>query len=52
MAKDEFIEEPQEGTKADMLGTGLVLVTTLVLIVAFILVEMTLGDLYGVGLFK
>jgi hypothetical protein len=51
MAKDEFIEESSEGTATDMLGTGLVLVTTLVLIVAFILIEMGLGDLYGAGLF-
>ena len=52
MAKDEFIEEPQDGAMTDMLGTGLVVVTTIVLIVAFILVEMTMGDLYGIGLFK
>ena len=35
-----------------MLGTGLVIVTTVVLVVAFILIEMTMGDLYGIGLFK
>ena len=52
MAKDEFIDEPQEGTPTDMLGTGLVIITTLVLITAFVLVEMSLGDLYGIGLFK
>jgi hypothetical protein len=52
MAKDEFIEEPLEGEQQDMLGTGLVIVTTLVLVVAFILVEMTLGNLYGIGLLK
>ena len=51
MAKDEFIEE-SEGAGTDMLGTGLVLVTTLVLIVAFILIEMALGDLYGAGMLK
>ena len=52
MARDEFLEEPQEGEQADMLGTGLVVVTTVVLIVAFVLVEMPLGGNYGVGLFK
>ena len=51
MAKDDFIEEPQEGQQTDMLGTGLVIVTTLMLIVAFILMEKALGDLYGKGLF-
>ena len=51
MAKDDFIEEPQEGQQTDMLGTGLVIVTTLMLIVAFILMEMALGDHYGKGLF-
>jgi hypothetical protein len=52
MAKDEFIEEPQEGAQTDMLGTGLVVVTTIVLITAFVLVELTMGELYGLGLFK
>ena len=52
MAKDEFIEEPQDGVRTDMLGTGLVVVTTVVLIVAFILIQMTMGDLYQIGLFK
>jgi hypothetical protein len=51
MAKDEFIEEPQEGAQSDMLGTGLVVVTTLVLIVAFILIELAFKDLYQRGLF-
>jgi hypothetical protein len=50
MAKDDFIEEPVEGSGGgDMLGTGLVIITTLVLIVAFILVEMSLAT-YGRGL--
>lgn len=51
MAKDEFIEEPQEGTGTDMLGTGLVVVTTIVLLIAFILMEMAFKDLYARGLF-
>jgi hypothetical protein len=51
MAKDEFIEEPQEGPQADLLGTGLVVVTTLVLIAAFIVMEMAYKDLYGRGIF-
>ena len=51
MAKDEFIDEPEEGAGTDMLGTGLVVVTTLVLIVAFILMEMAFKDLYGRGIF-
>jgi hypothetical protein len=51
MAKDEFIEEPQEGAQTDLLGTGLVVVTTLVLIAAFIMMEIALKDLYQRGLF-
>jgi hypothetical protein len=51
MAKDEFIEEPQEGSQTDLLGTGLVVVTTLVLIAAFIVMEMAFKDLYQRGLF-
>jgi hypothetical protein len=49
MAKDDFIEEPGEDSGSDMLGTGLVIITTLVLITAFILVEMSLAT-YGRGL--
>lgn len=52
MPKDEFVEEPQEGAQQDWLGAGLCVLTTGILIVAFILVEITLGNLYGVGLFK
>ena len=49
MAKDDFIEEPVEGSGGDMLGAGLVIVTALVLITAFILIEMSLAT-YGRGL--
>ena len=49
MAKDDFIEEPIEDSGADMLGTGLVIITTLVLITAFVLIEMSLAE-YGRGL--
>ncbi len=51
MATD-FIEEPVEGSGSDGLGTGLVVVTTIVLITAWVLVDMCLGTYGGGMLFK
>lgn len=52
MAKDEeVLDDVQEGPKNDGFVTGVVVITTLVLIAAFIIVEMALKD-YGIGLFK
>jgi len=51
MAND-FIEEPAEGPSTDGLGTGLVVVTTIVLITALVLVDMCLGTYGGGMLFK
>lgn len=51
MAND-FIEEPVEGSSSDGLGTGLVVLTTIVLLTSLVLVDMCLG-MYGGGmLFK
>ena len=49
MAKEEYLDDIEE-EPTDNLVTGLVLVTSLVLLVAFILVEMGLKE-YGRGLF-
>jgi hypothetical protein len=52
MAKDdEVLDDAQDGPKGDGFVTGVVVITTLVLIVAFILVEMALKE-HGIGLFK
>jgi hypothetical protein len=52
MAKEEeVLEEVQEGPKTDGFVTGVVVVTTLVLLVAFIIMELALKE-YGLGLFK
>jgi hypothetical protein len=50
MAKDDQYVDEVEEEGGDGLGTALVVVTTLVLIAAFILVEMALQG-YGKGLF-
>lgn len=52
MAKeDQFVDEVEETGGEDGLGTALVVCTTLVLVAAFILVEMALKG-YGAGMFK
>ena len=51
MAND-FIEEPVEGSSSDGLGTGIVVITTIVLITAFVLIDMCLGKYGGGLLFK
>jgi hypothetical protein len=50
MARDDFVDDVEEAP-SDGLGTGLVLVTTLVLIAAYIIVNMALKE-FGVGLLK
>jgi hypothetical protein len=49
MANEEYMDEV-EGPQSDGLGSGLVIVTSLVLIAAFIMVELAL-ETYGRGLF-
>ena len=50
MAKDDqFVDEVEE-QQADGLGTSLVILTTLILIAAFIVVEMALKG-FGKGMF-
>jgi hypothetical protein len=52
MAKDEeVLDDVQEGPKSDGFVTGVVVITTLVMIIAFVLVELALKE-YGIGLFK
>jgi len=46
---DQFVDDVAE-EKGDGLGTSLVIITTLVLIAAFIIVQMALKD-YGKGMF-
>jgi hypothetical protein len=48
--EDQFVDEVEE-SEGDGLGTALVVVTTLVLIAAFILVEMALKG-YAKGFFS
>ena len=50
MSNDDYMDE-YDAPQSDGLGTGLVICTSLVLIVAFILVEMALKT-YGRGLFS
>jgi hypothetical protein len=50
MANEEYLDD-FEGPQSDGLGSGLVVVTTLVLIAAFIMVELALKS-YGRGLFS
>ena len=52
MAREEFLDEVEEQAEqaSDGLGTALVVITTLILVVAFIVVEMALKH-YGRGLF-
>ena len=49
MSNEEYMEEV-DGPQSDGLGSGLIIVTTLVLIAAFIMVELALKS-YGRGLF-
>jgi hypothetical protein len=49
MAREDEYLEPEEEQGADGLGTGLVVVTTLCLLAAFILVLMALKE-YGRGM--
>lgn len=52
MAKEEeVLDDVQEGPKTDSFVTGVVVVTTLVLLAAFIFMELALKE-YGLGLFK
>ena len=53
MAKDEYLEiQDLDATpEADKVSMALIYVTTLMFLVAFVLLEMKLAD-YGVGLFK
>jgi hypothetical protein len=44
--EDDYIEPIEEESKSDGLGTGLVVVTTLVLLAAYVIVEMALHE-YG-----
>ena len=50
--EDQYLDDVEEGQgeAADGLGTGLVVITTLILVVGFIIVEMALKE-YGRGLF-
>ena len=48
--EDQYLDDVEEAPASDGLGTGLVVITTLILIVAFIIVEMALKE-YGRGLF-
>jgi hypothetical protein len=47
--EDQFVDDVEETEVSDGLGTSLIVVTTLVLIVAFLLVEMALKG-YGRGM--
>ena len=49
MARDDFVDETEEAP-SDALGTGLIVVTTLVLIAAIIIVNIALKD-YGANWF-
>ena len=50
--EDQYLDDVEEGQgeSSDGLGTGLVVITTLIMIVAFIIVELALKE-YGRGLF-
>ena len=50
MANEEYLDEI-EGSQSDGLGSGLIVLTSLVLIAAFIMVELAL-ETYGRGLFS
>jgi hypothetical protein len=50
MARDDEYMDEIDAPQSDGLGSGLVVITTLVLIAAFILVELALKT-YGRGLF-
>ncbi len=50
MARDDFVDDVEEDA-SDGLGSGLIIVTTLVLFAAFIIVQMALKE-YGVGMMK
>ena len=53
MARDDmqYVDDVEEQPETDGLGTGLILVTTLVLLTAVILVNLALKG-YGQGLFS
>ena len=53
MAKDEYLEiQDLDATpEADKVSMALVYVTTIMFLVAFILIQMKMGH-YGIGLFK
>ncbi len=51
MARDDQYVDDVEDQQADGLGSALVVLTTLILLTGFILVEQALAT-YGVGLFK
>ena len=51
MAKDDQFVDDVDEPKGDAFGSALVVVTTLVLIAAFLVVEFALKP-YGVGMFK
>ena len=49
--EDQFLDDVEEQEGADGMGTGVVIVTTLVLLAAFILVQLAMKE-YGRGLFS
>jgi len=51
MAKDEIVDVEEEGRKENTFLTGLVVVTTVALLVAFFVIEKAWGENYGRGLF-
>ncbi len=51
MARDEYIDDTPEGEGGDGLAAGLIILTTIVLIGAIVMVQMTLGNQYGIGMF-
>lgn len=48
---DQYLDEVEGQEESDGMGTGIVIVTTLVLIAAFILVQLAMKE-YGRGLFS
>jgi len=52
MARDDFIDDTPEGADAgDALGASLVILTTLILILAIVVIQVGLGK-YDIGPFK
>jgi hypothetical protein len=51
MAKDDIVDAEEGAPSSDTFVTGIVIFTTLALLVGFVVIQKALGDHYGRGLF-